>query len=54
MGTNELLGVDPKAIGPAMEKLFSGNWKKGSVPPLWDGETSGRIVERLLSLSNKI
>jgi UDP-N-acetylglucosamine 2-epimerase (non-hydrolysing) len=54
MGTNELLGVDPKAIGPAMEKLFGGNWKKGSVPPLWDGETSGRIVERLLSLSNKI
>ena len=54
LGTNELLGIDPKAIGPAMEKLFSGNWKKGSIPPLWDGQTSGRIVERLLSLSNKI
>jgi UDP-N-acetylglucosamine 2-epimerase (non-hydrolysing) len=54
LGTNELLGVDPKAIGPAMEKLFSGNWKKGSIPPLWDGQTSSRIVERLLSLSNKI
>ena len=50
MGTNELLGVDPKAIGPAMEKLFSGNWKKGSVPPLWDGATSSRIVEVLLKL----
>ncbi len=44
VGTNELLGVDPKAIGPAMEKLFSGNWKKGSIPPLWDGETAKRIV----------
>jgi UDP-N-acetylglucosamine 2-epimerase (non-hydrolysing) len=54
MGTNELLGVDPKAIGPAMEKLFGGNWKKGSVPPLWDGQTSARIVERLLSLRDKI
>ncbi len=50
MGTNELLGVDPKAIGPAMEKLFSGNWKKGSIPPLWDGKTSERIVEVLLKL----
>ncbi len=52
MGTNELLGVDPKAIGPAMEKLFSGNWKKGSIPPLWDGGTSKRIVEVLLSVGS--
>ena len=51
MGTNELLGVDPKAIGPAMEKLFSGNWKKGSIPPLWDGKTSQRIVSALLKLN---
>jgi UDP-N-acetylglucosamine 2-epimerase (non-hydrolysing) len=50
VGTNELLGVDPKAVGPAMEKLFSGNWKKGSIPPLWDGGTSSRIVEVLLKL----
>jgi UDP-N-acetylglucosamine 2-epimerase (non-hydrolysing) len=47
VGTNELLGVDPKAVGPAMEKLFSGNWKKGSIPPLWDGETAKRIVSIL-------
>jgi UDP-N-acetylglucosamine 2-epimerase (non-hydrolysing) len=51
LGTNELLGIDPKAIGPAMEKLFSGNWKKGSIPPLWDGGTSARIVERLIKLA---
>jgi UDP-N-acetylglucosamine 2-epimerase (non-hydrolysing) len=51
MGTNELLGIDPKAIGPAMEKLFSGNWKKGSIPPLWDGQTSARIVAKLLKLT---
>jgi UDP-N-acetylglucosamine 2-epimerase (non-hydrolysing) len=52
LGTNELLGIDPKAIGPAMEKLFSGNWKKGSIPPLWDGGTSKRIVEVLLSVGS--
>jgi UDP-N-acetylglucosamine 2-epimerase (non-hydrolysing) len=51
VGTNELLGVDPKAVGPAMEKLFSGNWKKGSIPPLWDGGTSARIVSILFKLS---
>ncbi|WP_339923465.1 UDP-N-acetylglucosamine 2-epimerase (non-hydrolyzing) [uncultured Cyclobacterium sp.] len=47
-GTNELLGTDPKAIKPAMEKLFSGNWKKGQIPHLWDGKTAKRIVEILL------
>ncbi|MCO5268219.1 MAG: UDP-N-acetylglucosamine 2-epimerase (non-hydrolyzing) [Brumimicrobium sp.] len=46
-GTNELLGTDPKAIAPAMEKLFSGNWKKGGIPHLWDGKTSERIIEIL-------
>jgi len=52
MGTNELLGTDPLALAPAFEKLFAGQWKKGSIPPLWDGKTGGRIVvhlERLLS-----
>jgi UDP-N-acetylglucosamine 2-epimerase (non-hydrolysing) len=49
-GTNELIGTDPKAIKPAMEKLFLGNWKKGSIPHLWDGKTAERIVGVLLSL----
>ncbi|MGV8879139.1 MAG: non-hydrolyzing UDP-N-acetylglucosamine 2-epimerase [Sphingobacteriaceae bacterium] len=50
IGTNELLGTDPKAIKPAMEKLFSGKWKKGGIPELWDGKTAERIVEALLKL----
>jgi UDP-N-acetylglucosamine 2-epimerase (non-hydrolysing) len=50
MGTNELLGVDPKAIAPAMMKLFNGEWKQGQIPPLWDGQTSRRIILRLLQL----
>jgi UDP-N-acetylglucosamine 2-epimerase (non-hydrolysing) len=44
-GTNELIGTNPKAIKPALEKLFSGNWKKGSIPELWDGKTADRIVK---------
>jgi UDP-N-acetylglucosamine 2-epimerase (non-hydrolysing) len=47
IGTNELLGVDPKALGPALDRLFAGDWKKGGIPPLWDGRTSERIVETL-------
>lgn len=49
-GTNELIGTDPKAIQPAMEKLFSGKWKKGQIPEKWDGQTAGRIVNELLQL----
>jgi UDP-N-acetylglucosamine 2-epimerase (non-hydrolysing) len=49
-GTNELLGTDPSAIGPAMQKLFAGAWKKGSIPEKWDGKTASRIVDILGSL----
>lgn len=50
LGTNELLGTNPKAIRPAMEKLFSNQWKKGSIPEKWDGKAAERIVEQLLQL----
>lgn len=52
IGTNELLGTDPEAIRPAMEKLFSGNWKKGGIPEKWDGKTAERIVARLIQLDH--
>ena len=48
VGTNELLGTDPAAIKPAMQKLFTGEWKKGGIPELWDGMAAERIVEVLL------
>ncbi len=50
VGTNELLGTDPKAIAPAMERLFSGNWKKGGIPQLWDGKCAPRIVDHIIAL----
>lgn len=49
LGTNELIGTDPAAIKPALAKLMSGIWKKGSIPPLWDGKTAERIIEILLN-----
>ena len=50
IGTNELIGTDPLKIKPALEKLFSGNWKKGKIPELWDGNSAKRIVEILSTI----
>jgi UDP-N-acetylglucosamine 2-epimerase (non-hydrolysing) len=51
IGTNELIGTNPKAIQPTLDKLFSGQWKQGAIPQLWDGKAGERIVavlERVL------
>jgi UDP-N-acetylglucosamine 2-epimerase (non-hydrolysing) len=50
LGTNELLGTDPEALKPALDRLFAGDWKKGSIPERWDGRASDRIVDALESL----
>ena len=47
VGTNELIGTNPAALKPALDRLFEGKWKKGAVPELWDGRTSERIVAHL-------
>lgn len=51
-GTNELLGTDPRAIKPAMEKLLSGNWKTGGIPHLWDGKTATRIIDKIFEFND--
>ena len=50
VGTNELIGTNPAAIKPALDKLFAGEWKKGAIPELWDGHTAERIIEILANL----
>jgi UDP-N-acetylglucosamine 2-epimerase (non-hydrolysing) len=50
VGTNELIGTNPKSIKPALMKLFSNNWKKGNIPELWDGHAAERIVLQLMKL----
>jgi UDP-N-acetylglucosamine 2-epimerase (non-hydrolysing) len=50
IGTNELIGTNPDAIRPAMEKLFRGGWKKGGIPELWDGKAAVRIVDNLKTI----
>ena len=51
MGTNMLIGTNPNAIKPALDKLFAGEWRQGQIPPLWDGHTAERIVEILLNVT---
>lgn len=54
IGTNELIGTDPRKLAPALSRLMEGNWKKGQIPPLWDGKAAERIVaylERVLMVN---
>lgn len=50
LGTNELIGTNPKAVKPTLERLLSGNWKNKQEIPLWDGMAAERIVANLLEL----
>ena len=50
VGTNVLVGTDPKNIAFNIELILKDNWKAGQVPKLWDGEASKRIVDHLISL----
>ena len=52
IGTNELIGTNPESIAPALTKLFNGQWKKGSIPAYWDGQTATRITGILCQLFN--
>ena len=51
LGTNELVGTDPKAIKPYLEKLFKDEWKTYKTIPLWDGKTAQRIVKTLIQIN---
>ena len=50
LGTNVLVGTNPKNIQPYLEILFAGDWKKGCDIPLWDGHAAVRIVKVITSL----
>jgi UDP-N-acetylglucosamine 2-epimerase (non-hydrolysing) len=47
MGTNVLLGLEPERIAEVPGLLAAGREKEASVPPLWDGKASQRIVDVL-------
>lgn len=50
-GTNMLVGRDPQRLLVQMEAILSGHWKKGRIPPLWDGHAAERIADVILNRS---
>jgi len=47
LGTNEIVGTNTQKIIDLSQQIISGNWKKGQIPPLWDGKSAERIVKIL-------
>ncbi len=52
MGTNVICGFDSDLIKRYFNTLNQGHWKEGTIPPLWDGKASHRIVDHLISLNS--
>lgn len=49
LGTNVLLDdLDPKKVPILLDQALTGQWKKGEIPPLWDGHAAERICNILL------
>ena len=47
LGTNVLVGNDLNLLFNHFEKILSNDFKKGQIPPFWDGKAAQRIVEVL-------
>lgn len=50
LGTNELIGDEISKLRPNIQKIIEGRWKKGMIPPFWDGKTSERIIDALSTI----
>ena len=47
LGTNELIPFDLAVIEQKISSIEKGTFKKGTVPPLWDGKATERIVKEI-------
>jgi len=47
MGTNVLVGTDPERIRSESARIMGGGMGPRRIPPLWDGQTAGRIADIL-------
>lgn len=53
LGTNRVVGTDPISITRSFAAVLSGNVKRGTIPPLWDGKAAVRIVKIALGYYNR-
>ena len=44
MGTNTLVGRNPLRLFTEVERVLAGGYKRGQVPPYWDGHAAERIA----------
>ncbi len=45
LGTNLLIGFDYRRLEAEVERVLAGTFKKGVIPPLWDGRAGERIAD---------
>ncbi|MGB3181829.1 MAG: UDP-N-acetylglucosamine 2-epimerase (non-hydrolyzing) [Cyclobacteriaceae bacterium] len=50
IGTNVLVGTSIPAIEKEVARLNAGEYKKGRIPELWDGQAAKRIISKLMDL----
>lgn len=50
LGSNELVPFDPIIIGEKIQSIHEGTYKKGQIPPLWDGQATKRIVAAIAEI----
>ena len=54
MGTNQLLSdLNPVTAYEKIKDVLDGNFKKGQIPPLWDGHAAERIADKIIELYGK-
>ena len=47
IGTNELVDYNYESVAEKINQIENGTFKKGAIPPYWDGRSTKRIVEVL-------
>lgn len=50
IGTNELVTFDVNEVKSKIESIKNGTYKKGNIPPMWDGDSTKRILETCMRL----
>jgi UDP-N-acetylglucosamine 2-epimerase (non-hydrolysing) len=50
LGTNVLVGRDPSKLRSELSRVLAGQAKKGTIPPLWDGQAGDRIAAVIAAL----
>lgn len=52
LGSNVLLPFNLEEISPIIDQVLNGTFKRGEVPPLWDGKATNRIMQRIEQFFN--